>query len=539
MGTRSFMHTGRLGMGLVARLVVGVMVLQAVAVGCGTESTPVPTATAVPVPTATATVAAVGRDYWPTNGWRVSTPEEQGIDSAGLLAAMMQVEEQGINLRSMTVIRNGYVVLDAFRQPFAPDQKVQVYSVTKSVIGALTGIALEEGYIKSLDEPVLGYFPRVAVANLDERKEAITIRDLISMQPGLNCADDIIGFGMEQSADWVQYVLDLPMDATPGTKMIYCTAGVHLMSAILTKATGMSTAEYARTRLFEPLGIKEDDIVWPADPQGITLGGYGIEIRPLDMAKLGLLYLNDGRWDGKQVVPEEWVKELRSVQAIGENDKNYGYLWWVYPNYYAAEGYGEQKIMVVGERNMVVVMTAAIDWHKWQPLEGILKDYLIPAAKSEGMLADNPKVNEELRARVEDWANPGRPVAALSETAKGVTGKTYVIEDSPVGWREITMSFVEGSVTATAKLLTDEGVQEVIVGLDNVYRVNGPMDGNWTALKGEWVNENTFAGRELQASPSVNEEEFRFEFVGDQVRIHVEETVFGSYSVDMVGAMKE
>jgi hypothetical protein len=311
------------------------------------------------------------------------------------------------------------------------------------------------------------------------------------------------------------------------------------MSAILEKATGMSTAEFARTRLFEPLGIDMADIGWGTDPQGVTLGGYGIAIRPLDMAKLGMLYLYGGRWEGKQVVPAEWVEKSSRVQADTGNDKDYGYLWWVYPTHFAMEGYGEQKVMVVGDKEMVVVMTAAIDWHDEQVLEDVLRDYVIPAATSDGPLADNPAAYEALQERVAYWANPVEPVEPMSETAKRVMGKTYVIGENIWGWKEITMSFEEGSAEGTATLLQTGGQIEVKIGLDNVYRITGPMDGSWMGLKGGWVGENTFVGKQVQASPDVDEEEFTFVFEGDQVKIHGEETVFGRFSADAVGEIKE
>ena len=249
----------------VAMMALFMVVVPMIATGCGSDTVSAPTATPVPTQTAAAQPA-----YWPTTGWRTSTPEQQGVNSQGLLNALQHAQDAGINLRSIMVIRNGYVVLEAYNQPFTAEHKFGVYSVTKSVTGALTGIAVHEGYIKDTGARVLDYFPNVQVSNLDDRKKAITVDDLLTMRPGLNCADEVIGpAAPEQSPNWVNYILDLRMASQPGQNMIYCTAGVHLMSAVLSKATGMSAAQYAQPRLFDPLGITKDEVGWASDPQGI------------------------------------------------------------------------------------------------------------------------------------------------------------------------------------------------------------------------------------------------------------------------------
>jgi CubicO group peptidase (beta-lactamase class C family) len=506
-----------------------------IAVGCGSEATPAPTATPVP----TATVAAQPA-YWPTTGWRTSTPEQQGVDSQGLLNALQHVQDTGINLHSIMVIRNGYVVLEAYNQPYTAEHKFGIYSVTKSVTGALTGIALHEGYIKGAGAHVLDYFPGMQISNLDDRKQAITVDDLLTMRPGLNCADEVIGsVAPEQSPNWVNYILNLPMATQPGQNMIYCTAGVHLMSAVLTKATGMNAAQYAQPRLFDPLGITSGDVVWPSDPQGNSIGGYGIQMKPSDMAKLGLLYLNGGKWDGTQVVPEEWVQSSSRSHTPTSDGRGYGYLFWIYPSHYAAEGLGEQKIMVVKDRNMVVIMTAAIDWQKGQPLEPLLDNYIIPAAKAGGPLPENRAAYEALQAKVAYMANPVQPVAALNDTARRVSGKTYVVDKNDLGFDTFRVDFTEGSPVVTATLGTPNGTTIGLIGLDNIYRVTGSMDGNWSAFRGHWIDANTFEAREIQASPDIQEEDFRLEFTGDQLKMHVEETVFGAANIDLQGVMKK
>jgi CubicO group peptidase (beta-lactamase class C family) len=445
---------------------------------------------------------------------------------------LQRVEEAKINLRSVTVIRNGYIVLEAYNQPFTADRWMQVHSVTKSVMGALTGIAIGEGYIRGVDESVLSFFPEHTAANLDSRKEAITVEDLLTMQPGLDCADQTLGQSVENSRDWVQYTLDLPMASPPGEQMIYCTAGVHLLSAIVSRATLTPTGAYAQSRLFTPLGISRDDIVWASDPQGMTIGGYGIAMKPRDMAKLGLLYLYDGRWGEQQIVPAEWVAASSRVQAVGGNQKDYGYLFWVYPSHFAAEGMGEQKVMVVKDRDMVVVMTAAIDWTKGAPLEELLRDYIIPAAKSDGPLPANPAAYEELQARVKFLANPVRPVEPLPEIASNLTGRVFVPESNPFGWKTLTLHLEEGSSEAKVSVLDGARQTDLAIGMDNVYR-RTDIGGKATWARGHWEGDSVLVVRQLQWIPDLEETEYRLDFSGDDLKIHVEEVVFGYYTFDI------
>lgn len=513
-------------------LLVLALLLPVVLPGCGgAGAQPTPTPTLPPAPTATPTPSAPA--YWPTGGWRTSSPEEQGIDSRQLLLALQHTEDAGINMRSLTVIRNGYIVLEAYNQPFTPTRQYPVFSVTKSVTGALIGIAIHEGYIKSLQEPVLSFFPEKKVAKLDKNKQAITIADLVSMQPGLDCADDVLGNKVEQSPDWVQYILDLPMATEPGTKLVYCTAGMHLLSAILTRATGMSTQLYAQSRLFDPMGISKSEIGWGADPQGITFGGYGLQLQPRDMAKLGLLYLYGGRWQGKQVVPEQWVIDSTKVHAKGDDNKDYGYGFWVYPSHFAAEGYGEQKIQVVKDRNLVVVMTAAIDWHKGQLLEGLLRDYIIPAAKSDKPLPTNASAFGELQAKVKWMAKPVWDVPPLPEIARNISGKTFTMETDPMGWKALSVEFAEGSPEAVATVQTEVGPLSVRIGLDNVYRLT-TQGTSQLALRGRWEDGKVFVVRQVDPA-TVQEEEIRFDFSGGRLTGTAREVIFDSFSLDVQG----
>ncbi len=342
------------------------------------EPTAVSAETAVPPTAAPAAQPAV---YWPTDGWRTSTPEEQGMDSAPLAEMAAEIGERNMNIHSLLVIRNGYLVSENYFSGGTKDSIHVIFSATKSFISTLIGIALDQGAIATLDQPVLDYFPERPIANLDQRKESITLEDLLMMRSGLDWAqDDVQMFNeMKKQPDWVQYVLDRPMATAPGEKWVYCSGCSHLLSAILQEATGMNTRAFASQVLFEPLGISE--MLWLADPHGIPDGGAGMRLKPRDMAKLGYLYLQDGQWDGQQIVSKEWVEKVTQRTAVIDEHFGFGRHWFTVDslNGYAALGSKGQIILVLPEVDLIVVSTAYTD----ESIFELVEKYVIPAIQTK------------------------------------------------------------------------------------------------------------------------------------------------------------
>jgi CubicO group peptidase (beta-lactamase class C family) len=349
--------------------------------------------------------------YWPTNGWRTSTPENQGMDSEILVDMLEKVNEQDYKTDSLTIIRNGYIVTDAIFYPFTKDTKHIIHSCTKSIVSTLVGIAIDKGYIDTVDQPVLSFFPEKIPANSDAAKQEITLEHLLMMGSGLDCRDSYLynwsGLNeMRAADDWVQHMLDLPMAAEPGTHFEYCNGGSYLLAAILQQTTGVSALAFAEKHLLESLGIT--DLSWQVSPQGINIGWGDMYLKPHDMAKLGYLYLNNGYWEGKQIIPQSWVQASTSPQIkAGTLSDKYGYQWWVdSAGYYMALGYAGQFIFVVPEKNLVVVFTSDGDF----PVpEILLNNYILPAVKTEEPLPPNPDSNDRLKQIIHDSANPPDP----------------------------------------------------------------------------------------------------------------------------------
>lgn len=337
-------------------------------------STPAPTTAPTAVPSATTSA------YWPTNGWRTSTPEEQGMDAQKLAAMLAEIKERKIDIRSLLVIRNGYLVSETYFVPFLQHHKQDMQSVGRSFTATLVGIAIDKGYIAGVDQKILEFFPDRTFANLDAQKKAMTLEDVLTMRSGLEPQPgDPYYRAMQDSPDWIQFLLDQPVTDPPGSRWNYCAGCSHILTAILQKTTGMNPRDFAEQYLFKPLGISADK--WMTDPAGLPYGAGGFNLMPRDMAKLGYLYLRKGQWDGQQIISPEWVET--STQPHADVDVNahfgYGYHWFTVPEMegYAALGGGGQVILVIPKSDLVIVTTARTE----ESLFELFDKYILPAVQ--------------------------------------------------------------------------------------------------------------------------------------------------------------
>jgi CubicO group peptidase (beta-lactamase class C family) len=280
------------------------------------------------------------------------------------LAAAAKAAAQLPRLHSLLVSRRGELVLERYFNGARATRPANIKSASKGIISALVGIAIARGHIKSLDQPIGDYFPELG-KDKDPRKRAITIEDLLTMRTGLESTSGRNYGAWVQSRNWVRYVLARPIIAERGTKVEYSTGSSHLLSAILTKATKMSTWRFAQEQLAKPLRFTLAR--WPQDPQGIYFGGNEMVMTPRQMIAIGELYANEGRVAERQLLPKSWID--RSFVPRGRsrwgNDREYGYGWWIRElggrKTYYAWGYGGQFIFVLPSLDLVVVTTSRSD----------------------------------------------------------------------------------------------------------------------------------------------------------------------------------
>lgn len=303
---------------------------------------------------------AFAQNYWPTDDWIIKVPKEVEMDEDILFAMdkhINKLQKNGdLTLDSLLIIRNGYLVKENYYNGYNKTAMHLAYSLTKSVISALVGIAIEEEYL-NLSQKMIDFFPDREIANMDSRKGNITIEHLLTMTSGLDWTDTLLVFWLV-SENQVQYVLDRPMKHEPGAVFNYNTGSTHILSAILQNVTGKSTLQYAQEKLFGPLGI--EDYEWADDNQGIYYGGHGLSLISRDMAKFGFLYLNNGTWEEEQLVTKEWVTNTTQLEVVINNELDYGHLWWIWTNHsaYMAIGIFGQYIVVFQDYDLVIVMTA-------------------------------------------------------------------------------------------------------------------------------------------------------------------------------------
>jgi CubicO group peptidase (beta-lactamase class C family) len=466
--------------------------------------------------------------YWPTNGWKTSTPEEQGMDSVKLAQMAEQIQKDHLNIHSLLVIRNGYLVDELYLYPYSAEQAHWVMSVTKSVMSTLFGIAIQQGYIRDVHQPVSELLPPQDVTNLDDKKKALTLNEFLTMTSGLDCHETPAPDEpyMQASDNWVQFILNLPVIAKPGMEFNYCTGTIEVLSAILQNTTGMTTRDFANKNLFTPLGIGPiDESRWPSDPQGLTIGGYGLSLTPQEMAKMGLLFLNNGKWEGKQIVPESWVAASTTSHAKTGGAKDYGYLWWVDPlgKWYAALGRGGQHVFVYPAQNLVVVTTADLPASQdadLAPIQGLINTYILPSIKSQKPLPANPEGVSSLKVGMEMLSKAPRITPPrLPEIATAISGKKYTLEDNPLGWPNISLSFKEGAGEAS---VTVNG-QTMQIGMDNTYRIVGSGTTPFPeGIRGHWESKDTFVV-EVPTFGQPGRQIFRIQFLNDTIQITMED----------------
>jgi CubicO group peptidase (beta-lactamase class C family) len=486
--------------------------------------------------------------------WRTSTPEEQGIDSSLILEMLQEIQEQGLDIHSVLLIRNDHLVTEIYFPPYQEDFKHPVYSVSKSITSALVGIAIEEGYIESVDQKVLDFFPDIAQDVKSERLKNLTLKHLLTMSAGYNTRTIPYPWILSQkdaSFDTISHILTHnSILQEPGTGFFYDSGAPHVLSAIIQETTGMTMQEYAQEKLFDPLEIT--DIAWETDPRGITLGCTGLVLSPRDMAKIGYLYLNRGQLNGEQIVPSGWIdqsttKHIETKGLMNEaEDDGYGYLWWVDAfGGYSAHGSGGQYIFVVPDLEMVAVFTGGLADPDFPMPKKLMESFILPAATSTEPLPPS-QAADGLHAHIEQIMHPEPwPVPPLPETAKRISGQTFQITASPSSYfRMISLTFDGGNVYKSESTWPDGSVYVVMGGLDNRFHVSeGIVVGERVtkiALKGYWQDERTFV-ESFKDFSQLDTITHQYTFEGDKLTIDVKSSMGSSFQMsgEMIGPTAE
>jgi CubicO group peptidase (beta-lactamase class C family) len=309
-------------------------------------------------------------EYWPTAEWRTCKPEEVGMNSDKLYDVYNYVSRNDFVTEGVAVISKGYIVAEEYFYGYDQTTRFSSFSVAKSFLSAVVGVAIDMGFIPSVDQLVYTYFDEWQSPGTEARKQRITLRHLLTMESGLRFTDaqnaSTVGTDIEAllaSDDYVEYVLALPSIHEPGTFWNYSSGDSILLSAIVQLTTGQNAFQFGMDHIFSRIGLS--NITWSHDRAGHTIGGWGVGATVREFAKFGYLYLNGGAWDGEQIVPSEWVQQ--STRPVSADIPWYGFQWWLTPyfaNYaeygipsdaFQATGLYIQRIFVIPSEDLVIV----------------------------------------------------------------------------------------------------------------------------------------------------------------------------------------
>ncbi|KUO59348.1 hypothetical protein APF79_03050 [bacterium BRH_c32] len=329
----------------------------------------------------------------------VSSPESENIDGNKLNELDTKISAGFYSeIHSLLIIRNGSLVFEKYYKGYSREIPHNIFSVTKSITSLLIGSALYEGKIKSIDEKILASFSdQVPILNLDDRKMAITIKNLLTMTSGIkwtefndsysNPTSDL--FGLSLAEDWIKFMLDKPMAAVPGTVFNYNSGNTILLSGIIKNAVGKETAIYGAEKLFQPLNILSYE--WQTGSKNLTNTGWGLVMRPIDMAIIGDLMLGKGLYKGKRIISEEWINQSTAKIITIDSGSEYAMGWWrLGSNWsnrfsdndiYYASGFAGQYILIIPHLNMIIVSTAG-NFTTQNRFFDAFRDYILPSIKN-------------------------------------------------------------------------------------------------------------------------------------------------------------
>ncbi len=449
-----------------------------------------------------------------------STPEAQGVDSAAVLSFIEAADKKVDSLHSFMMVRHGHVVAEGWWAPYDATSRHSLYSLSKSFTSTAVGLAIADGKI-ALDDSVLKYFPDEAPGEPGNNLKAMRISDLLRMNTGHQSEPP-----RTANESWAKTFLAHPVPFKPGTHFLYNTSATYMLSAIVQKATGQTLLEYLKPRLFEPLGIEQP--TWEQSPQGVSTGGYGLSVRTEDIAKFGQLYLQKGKWQGKQLVPEAWIEKATARQTSnGSNPKSdweqgYGYQFWrCRHNAYRGDGAFGQYCLVIPEQDTVIAITGGLK--DMQGVMNLIWDELIPGFK-DAPLPANDVVRNKLEQKLKGL---GLRIPEAVSPATKVYGKAFEFAANDRKLESIALEN-DGKGDAVTLIARVDGVdQKFVCGAGNWKKGKGgwgQLSIQPIAATGAWTEESTFTAKLcFYETPFIFT--VRLKFAGDEVRCDIDPNV--------------
>lgn len=377
-----------------------------------------------------------------TNELPRSTPEEQGVPSKALIALFDSLHALPLtDMHAVVVMRHGKVIGEMYPKPYAPEYRHTMYSCSKTFVGIAVGLAIEDNRLR-LDDRVAAFFPEQLPDSVSKDLAAMTVRDLLTMASGVKPDWNMRSRGKE----WIRTFLSKPV-VDPGTQYAYDSMVSYMLAAVVQKVTGKKLTEYLQERVFTPMNVTE--WAWEESPEGVNTGGWGVHIQPESLAKFGQLILNEGCWEGKQLVPAEWIREMcKKHRETGR--EVYGYHIWHcggHDGAVRADGALGQYVISVLDKDMVVVMTEAT-LGNGQDQRRLIWDVLLPEMKDEPLPA-NKKDYQKLLKKQEGYKLAEVKGKASSAFASNWENKIIELGKNTFGWKSLKLNFGKKQVTMT------------------------------------------------------------------------------------------
>lgn len=457
-----------------------------------------------------------------------SAPEAQGVSSAALLDFVNALDQQIDGMHSVMVVRHGEVIAEGWWAPYDAEHNHALYSLSKSFTSTAVGLAVAEGKL-SIDDEVLKFFPDDAPENPSSNLKAMRVRDLLMMSTGHqdepSAAPDVVS---------PKSFLAQPVPHLPGTHFKYNTAATFMQSAIVQKVTGQTVLDFLRPRLFVPLGIEHP--VWDTNFQGISLGGYGLRVRTEDIARFGQLYLQRGSWNGRQLLPAEWVAMATAKQTSnGSNPKSdwnqgYGFQFWrCRHNAFRGDGAFGQYCLVMPDQDAVVAITSGVK--DMQAVLNVIWDKLLPALQSQKLKADTA-ARKRLTEKLSHLEVRPAQGSATSSLAGKILNRKFVFPDNDQKIENLTLSSSDsgGTLTVTARMNGKEVT--IPCGHREWKKSRAPLLGGRLAQFPDEPTAGTFAWQaddtcviKLCAYETPFQTTFTLKFEGDQMTLNSEANV--------------
>lgn len=458
-----------------------------------------------------------------------STPEEQGVSSIAIARFVDALETELHDVHSMMLVRGGHVVAEGWWAPYRESHPHSLFSVSKSFVSTAVGFAVDEGVL-GLDDAVVALLPDELPEVVDENLAALRVRHLLTMTTG-HAVDTVSA--VDHSDDWARAILAVPLEHTPGSTFVYNSGATYLLSAILQRLTGQRVLDYLTPRLLEPLGIS--GATWEQCPRGIDAGGWGMSITTEGIAAFGETYLRDGVFEGRQVVPADWVRQATALQVENgefdpatDNSHGYGFQFWrSRHDTYRADGAFGQFAIAMPERDALLVLTSGVS--DGQQVLNTVWQHLLPVLTHDGPFEADATAVAALTEKLATLSLARPDGTADSPTAARVSGTPYLLPRNSLGLERVTLH--AGSGATRIELVDAFGTHQIVCGHDEwiagdarLFMARDNADESPIAAAGGWADADSYLAT-VYFTTTPFAVTFALDFRADEVTVNVEQNV--------------